>query len=365
MVNNPRTSSNLIEFVNDIKKSGLYVIGHVKTGDLDNESFDPLLDDNLLWLHLVDTLKVKAFVEITLSKTVREGVQHLSRLSGLGGMKPNTVCLGFYDNQVPLDSLARRLEKRKKVRFVTTDDGVDSDFHTNFPNIRSLGFDKALSPSEYVMMIKDFVKMKKSICLCRHFHDLDKEAIIHSKTPVYIDVWPLNFFQPHTANYYDNTQQYMLQLACVLNMVSGWKGNTILRVFLPIETHADDARKKERKLGQLLKQLRIIAQIKIVCWEHVTQRLETSGVESDSMIADDMERRHECPTDISDSFLHAVNEIVAVHSGNTGVTFFYLPLPPHDAKNYERYLYQLDTISHGLPPTMFVHGQHPVTSTTL
>ena len=366
LVNNPRTSSHLIEFVNDIKKSGLFVLGHVKKGDFDSQQFDPLLDDNLLWLHLVDKLKVKAFIEITLAKNVREGMLHLARISGLGGMKPNTICFGFYDNHIPQDQLLRRLDKKKKVRFTPVpEDNYGETFHEYFPAVRAQGDEKSMGATEYVKMISDCLKMKRSVCLFRHFHDLDKEEIIRSKQALYIDVWPLNFFQPGTANYYDNTQQYMLQLACILNMVSGWKGNTVLRVFMPIETHAEDARKKERKLSQLLKQLRIIAEIKIVCWEHVTQRLERSGVESDSILLEDFERRRECPTDISDSFLHAVNELVAIHSGNTAVTFFYLPMPPHNNSQYERYLYQLDAISHGLPPTVFVHGQFPVTSTTL
>lgn len=94
LVNRPATFVSLMDFANDIKKSGLYVIGHVQQGNMDvtesNSALDPLQQIYPYWLSLIDYLKIKAFVELTLMDSVRAGIQQLIRLSGLGAMKPNT-----------------------------------------------------------------------------------------------------------------------------------------------------------------------------------------------------------------------------------------------------------------------------------
>ena len=46
---------------------------------MDEYMVDPTIAASPNWLSLVDHLKVKAFVELTLASSVREGVQNLYR----------------------------------------------------------------------------------------------------------------------------------------------------------------------------------------------------------------------------------------------------------------------------------------------
>lgn len=52
---------------------------------------DPVQQQYNFWLSLVDKLGVKAFVDLTLSPSVRQGTQHLLRITGLGKLCALTV----------------------------------------------------------------------------------------------------------------------------------------------------------------------------------------------------------------------------------------------------------------------------------
>lgn len=170
MVASPRSSCPLIDFINDLKKGGLYVIGHVKVGELSGK-VDPTADEYPHWLSLVDHMKVKAFVELTLTRTVREGLQHLIRLSGMGAMKPNTIVLGFYDDETPVDFF------RDSQYATTMYENVTTYANGSVFALRQPHESKTIDELQYVGMCEDVLNMKKNLCLCRHFQLLDKSQL--------------------------------------------------------------------------------------------------------------------------------------------------------------------------------------------
>ena len=86
-------------------------------------------------------------------------------------------------------------------------------------------------------------------------------------------MWPVNFFQPSDQDPFDTTSLFMLQLACIINMVPIWK-NLHLRVFhcetsdstmsvAESSASIDEPPRisNEHKLKKLLNMLRISASI--------------------------------------------------------------------------------------------------------
>ena len=370
LVANPRTCAPLIDFINDIKKGGLYVLGHVHVQPKEDTG-DICQEEVLQWLSLIDRLKVKAFIEVTMASNIREGVLHLIRLSGLGGMKPNTVCMGFYDDNPPLDLIQKVAPSspRRHIRFYS-DEIVADDLSSSFPPPRNTSDAKLIAPIEYVKMVSDVFRLNKNLCLFRHFDKLYKQALFNSKNQqAYIDVWPLDFFSPDTLCQLDNACLFMLQLACILHMVPGWKSKTKLRVLLCIEADDVDAIVLKDKFHSLLLQLRIIGEVKIIPWHQIKCEDDKSGISMTDCPPDHnnkSERLASLPRyDLSERYLHSVNRMIKSQSLHTAIVFLYLPVTPSSSDVYERYLTQLDQLSVDLPPTVLVHGLHPVTSTTL
>ncbi|XP_042343112.1 solute carrier family 12 member 9 [Plectropomus leopardus] len=401
MVSNPRSSVGLITFINDIKKSGLYVLGHVQLGDLNTLPSDPLQSQYDSWLSLVDHLNIKSFVNLTLADSVRHGVQHLLFISGLGGMRPNTLVLGFYDDCLPKDKLI----DPSLITSQSTDPSVSSQefdqqpplFH--FASLRGssdrqdcgeFGDGKALGPQEYVAIIADAMKMLKNVVLARYFNNFDRAQVLSppssspGKGAVYVDVWPVNLLRPDSCSYVDTCSLFLLQLACILNMVRAWR-KARLRLFLCVE-EGRSVRGSEEKLGQLLKELRIKAQVYSVPWDQQValhwqrqgewgkkQPSDTTNEEKKQRVYEEEENDDDYvnsfpsnTTRLSDDYLSAVNKLILDSAPPApAVRFLYLPRPPADTRRYTTYLHQLELLTKDLGPTLLIHGVTPVITTDL
>ncbi|KAM3615333.1 uncharacterized protein V6R79_000534 [Siganus canaliculatus] len=405
MVSNPRSSVGLITFINDIKKSGLYVLGHVQLGDLNTLPSDPLQSQYDSWLALVDHLNIKAFVNLTLADSVRHGIQHLLFISGLGGMRPNTLVLGFYDDGFPKDTLIN--PSLPTIQFTNHSDSLQ-DFEQQPPlfhfaslrgsgdkqDLGETGDGKALGPQEYVAIIADAMKMLKNVVLARYFNHFDRAAALSpppsspGKGAVYVDVWPVNLLRPDSSSYVDTCSLFLLQLACILNMVRAWRKAT-LRLFLCVE-EGRSVRGSEEKLGQLLKELRIKAQVYPVPWDQQvalhwqrqgewgkkTQSSQPPDADKDERKnggADEEEEEEDYvnsfpsnATRLSDDYLAAVNKLILdTAQPPPAVRFLYLPRPPADTRRYTTYLHQLELLTQDLGPTLLIHGVTPVITTDL
>ncbi|KAF7655199.1 hypothetical protein LDENG_00059520 [Lucifuga dentata] len=401
MVSNPRSSMGLITFINDIKKSGLYVLGHVQLGDLNTLPSDPLQSQYDSWLSLVDHLNIKAFVNLTLADSVRHGVQHLLFISGLGGMRPNTVVLGFYDDCLPKDRL---IEPSMSTSQSTDPFGPspvleEQPLMFHFASLRGSSdrqdldeFEdgKALGPQEYVAIIADAMKMLKNVVLARYFNNFDRAQVLSppssspGKGAVYVDVWPVNLLRPDSCSYVDTCSLFLLQLACILNMVRAWR-KARLRLFLCVE-EGRSLRGSEEKLGQLLKELRIKAHVYPVPWDQqvalhwqrqgewdkkhsadaTKEEKKLSANEVEESIDDYVNSFPSNTTRLSDNYLSAVNRLILEQARPPpAVRFLYLPRPPADTRRYIAYLRQLDLLTQDLGPTLLIHGVTPVITTDL
>ncbi|KAG4070483.1 hypothetical protein HA402_005715 [Bradysia odoriphaga] len=377
LVSNPRTCCPLIDFVNDLKKGGLYVLGHVKVGDFSQfeSNTDPTVEEYKDWLTLIDHMKVKAFAEITMAKSIREGIQHLIRISGIGAMKPNTIVLGFYDEEISRDFFESETSPYQTNAF-------NEGGHRLFP-IRRQNDPKPLSPRDYVAIIGDVLRMKKNICLCRHFDRMDKLLVHRSNHIKYIDVWPINVFDPKNDNPFDVVSMFMMQLGCIINMLPSWK-RLHMRVFLCESDDTDTSsnfsvnsmqfeKPAEYKLNQMLKLLRISATIhQIPEWSKNEEIMRNSGAlqqftnipEYDSVAVTDENKNR------SKLYMQRVNQMLRERSDQTAATFIYLPKPPRiDSPNWMetsvQYLELLTELTADLPPTVLVHGVSAVISTNL
>ncbi|KAJ2157113.1 hypothetical protein GGF46_004731 [Coemansia sp. RSA 552] len=274
LVHNPRNSLQLVHFCNALKKGGLYIIGHVIKGRF-HEMLPEFRRQESAWLRLVDILRVKAFVNLSIDDEEDRGARGIAFGAGLGGMRPNIVVMGFL-NLKQQQQQQSQLMQQVGVGQLPTD-----EIQLNSP----------ISPVAYVRIIEDVMAMGKAVGIAHGFSklqiasqpehpsrdSLSSETLLPLCSPSdkggqsakqYIDLWPiqigLSAASKDGSAYLTNFDSYVmvLQLGTVLHLVPYWSQHFILRVMCFVEDERDVA-EEHRRVLKLLRDLRIEAELHV------------------------------------------------------------------------------------------------------
>lgn len=216
LVDNARSAIDSCIVANDLKKGGLFIIGHVIVGEHTPATRTSYTQLSSAWLHVTQEIaKMKAFIDLTISPTIRSGVQSFLTVSGLGGMKPNIVLLGAFRGGINVDRLSEYQQiTSSKLQEEQQQEGLNSlDIACKaFEDIGATE-DHSLSAVEYVGILNDVLMSEKNLGIMRYSakaEDMIKSA--SKKRKLYIDVWPLCSYEM------DQTLALQLQLGTILHM---------------------------------------------------------------------------------------------------------------------------------------------------
>ncbi|KAJ3222857.1 hypothetical protein HK099_001821 [Clydaea vesicula] len=284
LINSPTENYLLIKFCNDLKKGGLFVLGHILKGD---------------FAHRINDYK---------AQEVRK-VRNYGRFNFWKGMKPNIIVLGFFE------------EKKRSFEFFEGNSGDSSKTpkmsisswkkpsggwslfgkkKSNSHEHEAILSDIAngISVESYVGIIEDTLQLNKAVAIARNFESLEQiseagssmqlpsqkgkrqifnkapniaeefhsetetedEADIEENMPLideesdsgleisktsygkrYIDLWPIQMASSDlgTACYSFETYTMVLQMGTILHMNWYWKQNYHLRVMVFVELEED------------------------------------------------------------------------------------------------------------------------------
>eukprot|EP00164_Ancoracysta_twista_P004589 GFYU01006193.1.p1 GENE.GFYU01006193.1~~GFYU01006193.1.p1 ORF type:complete len:905 (+),score=254.32 GFYU01006193.1:71-2716(+) len=358
LVSHPFESLALLDFVEQMKKGGLYVMAHMLHGDIEEkgEEYKQLSEK---FLDLVDETNIKAFTEVVVTPSFRVGAQNLLMTAGLGGMKVNTVALGF-PNLVPVSNPTQR-----EIAYARSS--------THAKNLTA-----SPDPIEYVHMISDAIYFEKNIIITRNFVDLDKDIIVdfsrqkrqsmESFSPLLsnanatkkmtVDIWMISDSESATTI-------LMLQLAYLLHQKDIWTKHTKIRVLSCVDTPAD-ANEERNRLKQILFKWRLNAVVDVlVVAEH--------HINSYAQLKESAERGLKKGVSMNHLFQKAgalehniiMNELMRQHCSRSAVVFLPVAPPPNNPNEYELWLQEVNALSQQLPPTVLVYGGLAVMTTEI
>jgi len=223
---------NLIDFGNNLKKGGVYVLGQVI-----NKEYDPIsikraknkIED------FITQNKLKAFGHVIGNPDYRLGAANLIATAGLGGMSPNTVLMPFDGITDGNTSFGVGINVGEHFHVIEDEEETEKIF--------------TLTAREFVGILADAITLEKNIVLARGFQTLNKSIIAgaakHKSVPtkpkkMTIDLWltttseKLNIELP--------TLILVIQLGFILHKTDIWRKHTDVRVIGLVEN--PETRKK-------------------------------------------------------------------------------------------------------------------------
>ena len=378
IVDDPANSIGLIDFCNNLKKGGLYVIGDIVQGEL-NSAGGAVRELSDKWNQFIPLIQVKAFNEVVLADTYRSGCATLMICAGLGGMRPNTIVLPFMEAKQGLESpliAPQRHNVSGDAIAVLEDiakihDGMGDDVRARKARTGSGVHINAVPTAEeraddYVGIIRDALILNKNLLVARDFDQLNKSLIVSqvkygeevgdgearqrtvrksNREVFYIDIWFTDELDASDLLSYSGNLSLMIQLAHGLNRTDIWQSCTKLRLVHLMnqsrgDTISDDMMKVYRsRLEGLLEESRVIADLEVLIME-----LDgNSSVES------------------------LTNAFIKKNTPKTAVIFMNLPFPPTvgGEETDALYMERLSTLTDALPPTVLsLAGQNQTVITT-
>eukprot|EP00039_Didymoeca_costata_P007553 m.101172 g.101172 ORF g.101172 m.101172 type:complete len:928 (+) comp13734_c0_seq7:143-2926(+) len=333
LVTNPRSSLNSVLFTNQLKKSGLLLLGNVIVGGRGRASKEKHKETTQMWEKVSRVLRLKAFVNVVISESIRDGTRAMLMLSGLGGMKPNMVFIKFYNEEYSTDemqahrnSIATKREQKKGMV-----EGLDELLKTiPTPSKKN----KALVPEDWVAMLKDVLEFEKSVGVLRNFDQCQNRlefarTDFFTGTQWYIDVWPA---VPHSGQYLLNSQ-FLMQLGAILKMVGDWKKYVKIRVTMVVDDE-DSVNKIESRLDAIFFDLRMEAVTQVISLDREEEQFYSSTLFEDLQET----QRERC---------QALNNLMKKYTQKSCVLFTSLPdMPAEDSpESALRYIENLEILT--------------------
>ncbi|KAI9826521.1 MAG: hypothetical protein M1826_006622 [Phylliscum demangeonii] len=288
LVNDPSKQYDLVQFCNSMKKGALYVLGHVIVSEDFEDAAPEVRRQQAAWTRYIDVTKVKAFLNVTVAPSLEWGVRNIVMSTGLGGMRPNIVVMGFYNHEKLKQLEAMHDLATSPLPGTATDDKRYSKSATPEITNAALGsgakgrllptdtcrVEEGISAKSYVTLLEDLLmRLRINVALARGFEYLTLPTDGVTTTRQFIDLWPIQMSAEIVSEGDDNpnvlttnfdTYTLILQLGCILNTVSTWKKTHALRIAVFVEFESDVEEERER-VRSLLEVLRIEAQVLVFC----------------------------------------------------------------------------------------------------